>query len=49
MELIIIVGIMINGARDTGNNFTSDGVSVNDAVNSGPTANGFPGGDVYSY
>lgn len=42
-------GIVINGARDTGNNFTSDGVSVNDAVNSGPTANGFPGGDVDSY
>jgi hypothetical protein len=36
-------GFIVNGARDTGNNFTSDGVSVNDTVNSRFTPNGFSG------
>src|SRR5437867_3933285 len=42
-------GVVINGARDTANNFSSDGISVNDVVGSRQTANGFPGGDVESY
>lgn len=36
-------GFIVNGARDTGNNFTSDGISVNDIVSSRNTANGFSG------
>src|SRR5437867_4667220 len=39
-------GVVINGARDTANNFTSDGITVNDVVGGRQTANGFPGGDV---
>ncbi len=42
-------GVVINGARDTANNFTSDGITMNDAVGGRQTANGFPGGDVESY
>src|SRR5439155_11017633 len=42
-------GVAINGARNTGNNFTSDGITVNDVVGGGQTGNGFPGGDVESY
>ncbi|MEW5977076.1 MAG: TonB-dependent receptor [Acidobacteriota bacterium] len=42
-------GVVINGARDTANNFTSDGLTVNDVVGGRQTANGFPGGDVESY
>ncbi|HSB12952.1 MAG TPA: TonB-dependent receptor [Bryobacteraceae bacterium] len=42
-------GVVINGARDTANNFTSDGIVVNDVVSSRQTANGFPGGDIESY
>ena len=42
-------GVVINGARDTANNFTSDGITVNDVVGGRQTANGFPGGDVESY
>jgi hypothetical protein len=42
-------GVVVNGARDTANNFSSDGISVNDVVGSRQTANGFPGGDVESY
>jgi hypothetical protein len=33
----------VNGARDTANNFTADGISVNDIVSSRFTANGFSG------
>ncbi len=36
-------GIEVHGARDTANNFTSDGVSVNDPISSRQTANGFSG------
>jgi hypothetical protein len=36
-------GFEVNGARDTANNFTSDGVSVNDIISSRQTANGFSG------
>ena len=36
-------GFEVNGARDTANNFTSDGISVNDMVSSRNTANGFSG------
>ncbi len=36
-------GFEVNGARDTGNNFTADGISVNDIVSSRNTANGFSG------
>ena len=36
-------GFEVNGARDTANNFTSDGISVNDIVSSRNTANGFSG------
>ncbi len=36
-------GIEVNGARDTANNFTADGISVNDMINSRNTANGFSG------
>ncbi len=36
-------GFQVNGARDTANNFTADGVSVNDIVSSRQTANGFVG------
>jgi len=36
-------GFEVNGARDTANNFTADGISVNDMVNSRNTANGFSG------
>jgi hypothetical protein len=32
---------VVNGARDTGNNFTSDGVAVNDIVSSRNMPNGF--------
>jgi len=42
-------GVVVNGARDTANNFSSDGISVNDVVGSRQTANGFPGGDIESY
>jgi carboxypeptidase family protein len=42
-------GVVINGARDTANNFTSDGITVNDVVGGRQTANGFPGGDIESY
>jgi len=36
-------GFEVNGARDTGNNFTADGISVNDIVSSRNTPNGFSG------
>lgn len=36
-------GYEVNGARDTANNFTADGISVNDMVSSRNTANGFSG------
>ncbi|HLV01916.1 MAG TPA: carboxypeptidase-like regulatory domain-containing protein, partial [Acidobacteriota bacterium] len=36
-------GFEVNGARDTANNFTSDGISVNDITSSRNTANGFSG------
>jgi hypothetical protein len=36
-------GFEVNGARDTANNFTSDGVSVNDIISSRQTPNGFSG------
>lgn len=36
-------GFEVNGARDTANNFTSDGISVNDIISSRNTANGFSG------
>ncbi|MBI3684333.1 MAG: carboxypeptidase regulatory-like domain-containing protein [Acidobacteria bacterium] len=36
-------GFEVNGARDTANNFTSDGISVNDMISSRNTANGFSG------
>ncbi len=36
-------GVEVNGARDTGNNFTADGISVNDIVSSRFTPNGFSG------
>jgi hypothetical protein len=42
-------GVVINGVRDTANNFSSDGISVNDVISSRQTANGFPGGDIESY
>ncbi len=42
-------GVVINGARDTANNFTSDGITMNDVVGGRQTANGFPGGDIESY
>jgi hypothetical protein len=34
-------GFEVNGARDTANNFTSDGISVNDIISSRNTPNGF--------
>jgi len=36
-------GYEVNGARGTANNFTADGISVNDMVSSRNTANGFSG------
>jgi hypothetical protein len=36
-------GFEVNGARDTANNFTSDGISVNDIISSRNTPNGFSG------
>lgn len=36
-------GFETNGAPDMGNNFTTDGISVNDIVGSRQTANGFSG------
>lgn len=36
-------GFEVNGARDTANNFTSDGISVNDITSSRHTPNGFSG------
>jgi hypothetical protein len=36
-------GVEINGARDTANNFTADGVTVTDPIGSRQTANGFEG------
>jgi len=42
-------GVVVNGVRDTANNFSSDGISVNDVVGSRQTANGFPGGDIDGY
>jgi hypothetical protein len=36
-------GLEVNGARDTANNFTSDGLSANDIVSSRQTPNGFSG------
>jgi len=36
-------GVQVNGARDTANNFTADGISVNDIVSSRFTPNGFSG------
>ena len=36
-------GVEVNGARDTANNYTSDGLSANDIVNSRQTPNGFSG------
>jgi hypothetical protein len=36
-------GFEVNGARDTANNFTADGISVNDMIGSRNTANGFSG------
>jgi hypothetical protein len=36
-------GVEVNGARDTANNFTSDGLSANDIVSSRQTPNGFSG------
>ena len=36
-------GLAVNGARDTGNNFTADGLSANDIVSSRQTPNGFSG------
>ncbi|MCC6393649.1 MAG: carboxypeptidase regulatory-like domain-containing protein [Bryobacterales bacterium] len=36
-------GFEVNGAPDMGNNFTSDGISVNDNVSSRNTPNGFSG------
>lgn len=36
-------GYEVNGARATANNFTADGISVNDMVGSTNTANGFSG------
>ncbi len=41
-------GFEVNGARDTANNFTADGISVNDMINSRNTANGFSG-DIESF
>ncbi len=41
-------GFEVNGARDTANNFTSDGISVNDMISSRNTANGFSG-DIESF
>ncbi|MGH9845708.1 MAG: TonB-dependent receptor domain-containing protein, partial [Blastocatellia bacterium] len=34
-------GVVVNGARDTANNFTSDGVAVNDIISSRQMPNGF--------
>lgn len=36
-------GLEVNGARDTANNFTADGLSANDIVSSRQTPNGFSG------
>lgn len=36
-------GFEVNGVRDTGNNFTSDGISVNNIIGSSATPNGFSG------
>ena len=36
-------GFEVNGARDTANNFTTDGISVNDIISSRNTNNGFSG------
>jgi len=36
-------GFIVNGARGTANNFTADGISVNDMISSRNTANGFSG------
>ena len=36
-------GFEVNGARDVANNFTADGISVNDMISSRNTANGFSG------
>mgnify|MGYP005857320313 CR=1 FL=1 len=36
-------GYIVNGARGTANNFTADGISVNDMIGSRNTANGFSG------
>lgn len=36
-------GVEVNGARDTANNYTADGLSVNDIVSSRQTPNGFSG------
>ena len=36
-------GFEVNGARDTANNFTSDGISVNDVISSRNGPNGFSG------
>ncbi|MPY89653.1 MAG: hypothetical protein GEU99_17245 [Luteitalea sp.] len=36
-------GVEVNGARDTANNFTSDGISVNSIISSRQTPNGFSG------
>jgi hypothetical protein len=41
-------GFETNGGADTANNFTADGVSVNDVVSSRQTANGF-GGDIETF
>jgi len=41
-------GVEVNGARDTANNFTADGISVNDIVSSRFTPNGFSG-DIESF
>ena len=36
-------GFEVNGARDTANNFTTDGISFNDIISSRNTPNGFSG------
>ena len=36
-------GFEVNGARDTANNFTTDGISYNDIISSRNTPNGFSG------
>ncbi|MGE5646535.1 MAG: carboxypeptidase regulatory-like domain-containing protein [Acidobacteriota bacterium] len=43
-----VSGVEVNGARDTANNFTADGISVNDVISSRQTANGFSG-DIESF